>query len=112
MSDDAVSTRRAFLAVATAAGAGLAMTASVQAQTPAPPTSTASPTPKATPTPSPSAREFAQRMRKFDPQLTDDEIDSIAQQVDQLSDIRRQLRPKGRDIPNGDLPTPQFEVSE
>lgn len=86
------------------------MTGSVQAQTPASPPPTSSPTPKATPTPSPAAREFALQMRKFDPALTDAEIDSIAQQVDQLSDLRRQLRPKGHDLANGDLPTPQFEV--
>jgi hypothetical protein len=49
-------------------------------------------------------------MRKYDAQLSDKAIDSIARQVDQLGDLRRQLRPKGHDLANGDLPEPQFQV--
>jgi hypothetical protein len=63
-----------------------------------------------TPAPSASARDFALRMRRYDSQLSDKEIDSIARQVDQLGDLRRQLRPKGHDLANGDLPAPQFQV--
>ena len=79
------------------------MTGNAQAQTP-------SPSPKATPTPSPTARDFALHMRRFDAQLTDAQIDSIASQVDQLGGLRDALRPKGHDLTSGDAPTPAFEV--
>jgi hypothetical protein len=51
-------------------------------------------------------------MLKFDPDLSEKQLDSIAHQVDQLSDFRTQLRPHGHGLSNGDPPSPQFEVSE
>lgn len=96
------STRKAFIAAASAAGAGLALGEPAQAQTPAP-------------TPSPAstiAREYAERMRRFDPHLTGEQLQSIARQVDQLGDLRTQLRPKGRGLSNADAPSPQFRVNE
>jgi hypothetical protein len=99
------STRKAFLTAASAAGAGLALRDKVQAQTP-------SPSPKATGAASAYARDFAHRMLAFDPHLSQKQLDSIAHQVDQLSDFRKQLRPKGHGLSNGDPPSPQFRVSE
>lgn len=98
-------TRKAFLAAASAVGAGLAVKGAAQAQSP-------SPAPTATPAASAYAREFAQRMRHFDARLTDAQLDDIAHQVDQLSDFRSALRPKGHGLSNGDAPSPQFRVDE
>ena len=98
-------TRKAFIAAVSAAGAGLALTGPTQAQTP-------SPSPKATAAASPLARTYAQRMRTFDPQLSDKQLDDIAHQMDQVYGLRHELRPKGQGLANGDAPTPQFEVRE
>jgi hypothetical protein len=94
-----------FLAAAAAAAAGLSLTDNAQAQT-------ASPSPKATAPPSSVAQAFAERMRQFDPQLTEKQLNDIAHQIDQGFDVRTALRPKGRGLSNGDAPVPQFGISE
>jgi len=96
------STRKAFLAAASAAGAGLALGEPAQAQTPAPAASPASTL----------AQDYAERMKRFDPHLSGEQLQSIAHQVDQLGDLRAQLRPKGHGLSNADAPSPQFRVNE
>jgi hypothetical protein len=98
-------TRRAFLAAASAVGLEIVIAGQAQAQTP-------SPSPKATKAASAYARDFAHRMLAFDPHLSQKQLDSIAHQVDQLGDFRKQLHPKGHGLANGDPPSPQFRVSE
>lgn len=98
-------TRKEFLVAAMAAGAGFSQTDNAQAQTP-------SPAAKATAAPSSLARAFAERMRQFDPHLTEKQLNDVAHQIDQGFDVRSALRPKGRGLSNGDAPAPQFEVSE
>lgn len=70
-----------------------------------------SPSPSPTPSPSPAAHEFALRMRKFDPSLTDADIYKIAACVEQSfaagKDIRRHHK-----LQNGDGPSPEFAVGE
>jgi hypothetical protein len=103
-------TRKAFLAAVSAAGAGLALTGTSQAQqTPSP---LASPSAKPAKAASPLAKAYAERMRSFDPQLTDKQVDDIAHQMDQVYDLRHALRPKHQGLSNGDAPTPQFKVNE
>lgn len=92
------STRKAFLAAASAAGAGFALGEPAQAK-PAKPASAL-------------AHDFAERMKRFDPHLSDAQVKSIALQIDQLEGLGTQLRPKGRGLSNGDAPSPQFRVDE
>jgi hypothetical protein len=99
------STRKTFLAAVSAAGVGLALREPAEAQTPVPSVKPTAPA-------SPLARDFAERMRRFDPQLTDKQIDNIAHQIDQGFDLRTALRPKGHGLSNGDAPSPHFEVGE
>jgi|SRR5579872_654417 len=102
-------TRQEFLAAAAAVGVGIVATqGTAQAQASTPPPAAKVPSPN--PTPSPAARAFAERMRAFDPHLTDDELGQIAQGTDQLLDLGKSLNPKGKRFKNGDAPTPQFEV--
>jgi hypothetical protein len=51
-------------------------------------------------------------MKRFDPQLSEKELDSIAHQVDQSFATGKALRPKGHGLSNGDAPSPQFRVNE
>ncbi|MGA7572029.1 MAG: hypothetical protein WB491_03220 [Candidatus Aquilonibacter sp.] len=72
---------------------------------------TASPTPSPTPTPPPSsaAHEFALRMRKFDPSLTDAQIDAIAAGIDQGFAAGKTIRAHHA-LRSGDGPAPEFSV--
>jgi hypothetical protein len=99
-------TRKAFLAAATSLGAGLALTGSVEAQTPS---DSPSAKPTASPSPSPAARELALRMRKFDPNLTDAQIDLVAAGIDQGFDAGKSIR-KHHALLNGEGPSPEFAV--
>jgi hypothetical protein len=96
-------TRKAFLGAASVAGISLLISSKAAAQSP-------SPTPTATPAPSPAARAFALRMRRFDPHLTDAQIDEIAQNIDQDYAFGSDLRSKTSVLHNGDAPTPEFRV--
>lgn len=91
-------TRKAFLASAACAGA-LVAAAPASAQT------------KPSPKPSETARAFAERMRAYDPQITEDEIESIARGVDDTWSLGKRLNPKGMALSNGDEPIVSFEVS-
>lgn len=94
----------------------IAAAASVPLLAAAPPSSVPSP-PVPSPTASPSkrkisqlARDFAARMRDFDSQLTDKQIETIAAGIDDNLKVGKQVNPKGRAIKNGDEPVTIFEV--
>jgi hypothetical protein len=95
-------TRQQFVAAAGIIGAGLLTPAIASAQE-------SSPSPSATPSPSPAAQSFAERMKAFDPQLTDDELATIAKGIDDGYKAGASLR-KARALRNGDGPTPEFEA--
>jgi hypothetical protein len=100
-----MTSRKEFLATAGAAGA----TGLISDRASAAPSPSASPT--ATPPPSPSAHELALRMRKFDPELTDTQIDAIAAGIDQGFDAGKSIR-KHHALQNGYGPSPEFAVGE
>lgn len=93
-----MASRKEFFA-ATAASVGALMTPSPQAS------------PSPTPAPSASAREFALRMRAFDPKLTDAEIAAIAAGVEANWKLGDTINHKGRTLKNSDEPDPSFRVS-
>jgi len=98
-----MTSRKEFLATAGAVGATVLVTDRASASP--------SPSPTATPSPSPSAHELALRMRKFDPQLTDAQIDAIAAGIDQGFDAGKSIR-KHHALQNGFGPSPEFAVGE
>ncbi|MBV8148961.1 MAG: hypothetical protein JO092_07705 [Candidatus Eremiobacteraeota bacterium] len=96
-----MASRKAFVAAAIVS-VGALTNAAANAQ------STASPSPS--PSPSPAARDFALRMRAFDPQLTDEEIEEIAAGVEQNWALGKSVNPSGRALKNSDEPDPAFSV--
>jgi len=100
----AMRSRKEFLVTAGAAAAASLAPESSIAATPAP-------APTATPTPSPAGREFALRMRRFDPSLTDAQIDAIAAGVDQSFEAGKTIR-RHHELQNSDGPTPEFAAGE
>jgi len=88
-------TRKEFLAAAAIA----ASTTGAQAETVA----------KAAPGPSPAAIEFANRMRRFDPSLTAQQLHDIAKSNDDTWKVGPKVH-KG--LENGDPMSPAFEIGE
>jgi hypothetical protein len=87
------------------------------AAAPAPPSP--GPSSASSPTPPPSAkkasalaREFAARMREFDADLTDKQLDEIAAGIDDNLKIGNRVNPKGLALKNWDEPVTVFEVPE
>lgn len=74
-----------------------------------PATPHASPAPKA---PSAAARAMAGRMRAFDKNLSDKEIETIASGIDDNLGLGKTLNPDGKTLKNWDEPVPFFRVSE
>ena len=96
-------TRKQFIAAAVSAGAILAAPAGAQTS----PTPTPTPAPKK---PSDAATALAARMRAFDPKLTDEELQTIAEGIDGGLQIGRAVNPKGTAIPNSVEPATSFKV--
>ena len=96
--------RRSFLAVV-ASGAGMSL-ASLDAKA-----ATPSPSPAPSP-PSSEAEAVAMTMRKFDPALTDDDLQTIAKAIDANNTAARALNPKKKRLKNSEGPAVQFVVSE
>ena len=59
---------------------------------------------------SPAAQLFADGMRHFDPTLTDSELATIAEGIEQTLNTGKWLNPKGKRLNNDDGPTPEFSV--
>ncbi len=92
-------TRKTFLADAAAVGAVTLLGAAAAPK--------ASPT--ASPTPSPGALEAARAMRRFDPNLSDEQIAGIARGIDEQNASAARIR-KRMPLQNGNEPTPEFRV--
>lgn len=95
----------------------IAATAAVPLLAASPPTAAPSsaPSPAASPSKkkvSALAREFAAKMRAFDPQLTDKHLQDIAAGIDDTLKTGERINPKGRALKNWDEPVPFFEVPE
>jgi len=108
--------RKAFIAAAASAGAALMVTKNSEAATPPPAAPVAPPaTPHASPSPKPpsaTARAMAERMRAFDANLSDKEIETIASGIDDNLGLGKSLDPGGKKLKNWDEPAPFFRVSE
>jgi hypothetical protein len=89
------STRKEFLTAA-----GVAATTTVPA---------AQAIAKADPAPSPAAIEFANRMRRFDPSLTPQQVHDIAKSNDDTWKVGPKVH---RGLENGDPMSPPFETGE
>ena len=50
-------------------------------------------------------------MRRFDPKLTDDQIDTIARAIDENASAGARLNPKKRRLQNADAPVTTFAVT-
>ncbi|MDQ2663057.1 MAG: hypothetical protein M3Y18_03350 [Candidatus Eremiobacteraeota bacterium] len=107
-----MASRKRFLAAVATLGAAAAAAKSVSA---APPPVAPVPTPVPSPSPKPpkisaAAQAFAERMREFDPGLSDKEVKTIAEGVNYYQSAGSRVNPKGRALKNSDEPTPSFEV--
>jgi hypothetical protein len=92
-----MSTRKSFLAAA----------AAVPLVAAAPPSAQPAPTPTPSPKPSkisPAARALAERMRAFDPQLTDKNVEAIAGGIDANLKLGKTVNPHGTLLKNWDEP--------
>ena len=49
-------------------------------------------------------------MRRFDPKLTDDQIDTIAREIDENASAGARLNPKKKRLRNADEPVTTFTV--
>jgi hypothetical protein len=70
----------------------------------------ATPAPRPSPKPSDAALVLAQRMRQFDPNLSDKEIQAIARGIDGNLKLGSTVNPKGDLLKNWDEPAAEFEV--
>lgn len=102
------STRKAFL---TAAASSTLLAAAPPSPGPVP-----SPAPTATaakpPAISEAARALAAGMRRFDPQLSDTQLEHIGQGIDGNLKLGASINPHGRALKNWDEPVPAFEAAE
>ncbi len=102
-----MATRKSFIAgVAVAGAATVVAKAGAQSTLPVPPKPVSSPKP-----PSALARALAERMRAFDPSLTDDQIETIADGIEGNLGLGMALNPNGTKLKNSDEPTAYFEVT-
>lgn len=105
-----MASRKRFLAAVATLGAAAAAAKSVSAAPPpVAPIPTPIPSPKA-PKISAAAQAFAERMREFDPGLSDKDVKTIAEGVNYYQSAGSRVNPKGRALKNSDEPTPSFEV--
>ena len=61
--------------------------------------------------PSEAAVASARAMRRFDPKLTDDQIDTIARAIDENAGVGASLNPKKKRLRNADEPVTTFAVT-
>jgi hypothetical protein len=111
--------RRSFLVTAAIGGAGVALSANGANAQPAPtptPTDTGGPHPARQPStgkpPSPLALATAATFRTFDAQLTDDDLQKIAQAIDDNRHAGGALNPAKKPLANGDEPVTRFAAAE
>lgn len=98
-----MSTRKGFLTAAASSA--------LLAATPAPSTApSTAPSPKPSPKPSELSRMFAERMRSFDPNLTEKQRDDIAAGIEDNFKIGERVNPKGRALKNWNEPDFVFKA--
>ena len=100
-----MSTRKGFLAAAASGALIAAAPTSIAASTP-------SPSPSPSPKPSEAARSLAQTMLKFDPHLSDADVDKIAQGIDGNLKIGASINRGGKHLKNWNEPATPFEATE
>jgi hypothetical protein len=108
-----VTTRKQFVAAAAVSATSLVAVPAVAQTTPtgaAPPKSKPSPSPKPATEISPAARDLAQSMRTFEPQLTDEQIETIAGGIQGNLDLGRRVNPHGTLLKNWNEPATIFKV--
>ncbi len=105
--------RRSFLGAVSGAAASVLLAGPAEAQAPAP----AAPPGSALPSPRPSAKPAsalavaaAAAMRRFDPQLGDADLDTIAHGIDDNRREGGRLNPHGTALKNGEEPVLHFSA--
>jgi hypothetical protein len=101
--------RRSFLASVASGGIGFALAkadpAVAQSASPSPaPTASGKPA-------SAAALAAAVAMRRFDAELTDDDVQTIAKAIDANNDGAKLLNPKNKRLKNSDAPIVRFAVA-
>ena len=103
--------RRSFLTAVASGGVGLALV------TPVPAVAQSTPAPSPSPSPTGKLASFgsaamAATMRtRFDPALTDADLQTIAKAIDANNDAAKLLNPKKKRLKNGDAPAVHFAVA-
>jgi hypothetical protein len=100
--------RRSFLAAVASGGVGLSLAtpgAATAQSAPVP-----SPSPSATPASIGSDAMAATMRTRFDPALTDADLQTIAKAIDANNDAAKLLNPKKKRLKNGDAPAVHFAV--
>ncbi|MDP9017838.1 MAG: hypothetical protein M3N19_05935 [Candidatus Eremiobacteraeota bacterium] len=103
-----MASRGFFLKAALAGGAATVFSSQARADVP-PPQPSPSPTAAAKP-PSATASAMAQDMRRYDPKLTDENIQNIATQIDANAKAAGKLNPRNNRLKNSDEPVSQIRV--
>ena len=114
--------RRSFLGAVSGVAASVLLAAKAEAQAPAPqappknsPLPSAAPSPKPSASPKPAsalAAAIAASMRRFDANLGDKDLDTIAHAIDDNRRGAARLNPnKGTGLKNGDEPVTRFSVA-
>jgi hypothetical protein len=96
--------RSTFLSAVGVTGAALALSAAARAA------DTPSPVPSESPKPSAPALATALAMRRFDPKLTDDQIATIAKNIDDNAKASAALDPPKHRLQNGEGPVTIFSL--
>jgi hypothetical protein len=104
----AMKNRRSFLAAVAGGGVSLALLSkAADAQTDAPAMPAPSPSGKVKP-PSALSLATAATFRRFDSQLSDEQVTSIARALDENRDAGSALNPKKKRLKNSDEPVTRF----
>jgi hypothetical protein len=109
-----MSDRRSFLGAVSGVAASVLLASRADAQAPAaPPSPQPSPKPSASPKPASAlAAATALSMRRFDPNLSDKDLDTIAHGIDDNRHGAARLNPnKATALKNGDEPVTRFSVA-
>jgi hypothetical protein len=102
--------RRSFLAAVASGSVGLSLVSPVPAAAQSPATPSPAPSPSGKHASFGSAAMAATMRSRFDPALTDADLQTIAKAIDANNDAAKQLNPKKKPLKNGDAPAVRFAV--
>jgi hypothetical protein len=106
--------RRSFLGAVSGVAASVLLAGPADAQTPVPAADATGPSPKPSASPKPPtvvAAAIAASMRRFDPALSDADLDTIAHAIDDNRHGEARLNPhRATALRNGDEPVTRFSV--